>query len=153
MHNHKIFINIKKCAFFYVLTFFFTFIQFNFKISICTCRFFLLILHVLIHIKKHYYQTYVSKLPYIALHESVSLIGDAADARIGFAYDRADYSDYLYIHKVKGQVLTRFANELPLQLSKAGSTRRQSGYLSTALLYFFHAMAQCRGILFVCPLV
>ena len=131
MHNHKIDINIKKCAFFYVLTFFFTFIQFNFKISICTCRFFLLILHVLIHIKKHYYQTYVSKLPYIALHESVSLIGDAADARIGFAYDRADY---LYIQKVKGQVFTRSANELPLQLSKAGSTRRQSGYLSAALL-------------------
>ena len=126
MHNHKTDINIKKCAFFYVLTFFFTFIQFNFKISICTCRFFLLILHVLIHIKKHYYQTYVSKLPYIAPHESVSLIGDAADARIGFAYDRADH---LYLQKVKRQVHEPFANGPHLRLSEAGYTRRQSSYL------------------------
>ena len=130
---------------------FFTFIQLNYKISICICQFFIVILHFLICIKKYYYQTHVGKPPYIALHESVSLIGDAADARIGFAYDRAD--DYLHLSKVKRQVHAPFANGHHLRLSEAGYTRRQSSYLSTALHYFFHAMAQCRGIHHLCPLV
>ena len=92
---------------------FFTFIQLNYKIFIRICQFFLVILHFLIRNEKRYYQTHVYKPPNIALHESVSLIGDAADARIGFAYDRADY---LYLQKVKRQVHAPFADGLHLRL-------------------------------------
>ena len=71
-------------------------------------------MRIFVRIEKRYCQTHVCKPPNIALHESVSLIGDAADARIGFAYDRADL---LYLQKVKRQVHAPFADGLHLRLS------------------------------------
>ena len=58
----------------------------------------------------------------------MSLICDAADARIGFAYDRADYSDYLY-KKSRGKSLR------DLQTNSLGGYQKQAAHEDRVVIY------------------